>query len=285
MEWLIIIGTVIAFVAISMAKDEKKKNDFFERIETRKEDSQQRANTMFRNDKFAYNKFWYLEDDYNPNSLMSLNEQVLEKAETKNADYYKGSTIKDLGNWIYEDDSMLKTIITSTPQYFGYLELEKHRDKLPNSIFDYYHYSLDYYIKNNYRYYVENIPEYPFEEAKEFAIRAVTHSPEFYQRLPERFRSDKEVTNAFAKNTSNIRGDKKSVIESAVFENKNIAISGKLRKFSRSELITRINASKGQYVNSLDKSTNILIVGENPGVKLELAKKLNLIIIDEEDLS
>jgi NAD-dependent DNA ligase len=45
-----------------------------------------------------------------------------------------------------------------------------------------------------------------------------------------------------------------------------------------------IVSSKGKYVNSIDKTTNILVVGENPGNKLDLAKQLDLIIIKEADL-
>lgn len=284
MEWLIILGVMITFVVVSMSRDEKNRNDVFERINTRQENAQRFANSMFRNDKYAYNKFLYLDQDYNPNSILSLNEQVLEKAETKNAGFYNGSAINDLGNWIYEDDSMIKTIINLTPQYFNKLELDKYRSKLPNSIFHYYNYYLEYYIKNNFKFSVIKVPEYPYEEAKEFAIKAVGYTPEFYEKLPERLKGDKDVFRAFTGNTAKIRGNKEKVIQVVVFENKNVAITGKLVKFNKADLISLIVSSKGKYVNSIDKTTNILVVGENPGNKLDLAKQLDLIIIKEADL-
>lgn len=283
MEWLIIILIVIIFGSISVSRDEKKRNDVFEKINLRQENAHRYAR-MYRNDTHAYNKFLYLDQDYNPNSILSLNEQVLEKAATKNAGYYEGSAINDIGTWIYENDGMLETIIKTTPQYFKFLELEKYRSKLSKSIFHYYNVYLDYHIERGYKFFSTKIPEYPYEDAKEFVIRAIGHTPEFFGSLPDFLKDDKDVIRAFTGNSKDNRGNKDKSIKLAVFNNKNVAITGKLITFTKQELISLIVDSKGKYVNSLNKTTDILVVGENPGTKLELAKQTDLVIIDEQDL-
>ncbi len=70
-------------------------------------------------------------------------------------------------------------------------------------------------------------------------------------------------------------------------EEKSFVITGSLEKYTRSQAQNLIIEKGGIVQASVSKSTNYLIVGENPGSKLERAKKLGINIISEgefEDL-
>jgi len=61
-------------------------------------------------------------------------------------------------------------------------------------------------------------------------------------------------------------------------------VTGTLKRFSREEVKEFIQAHGGKVSESVSRNTNYLVVGENPGSKLERAKALNVPIISEEDL-
>jgi len=66
--------------------------------------------------------------------------------------------------------------------------------------------------------------------------------------------------------------------------NKSFAITGTLETMSRETAQARIRELGGILRNSLSKNTDFLVVGENPGSKLDKAKKLGIKIITEEKL-
>jgi DNA ligase (NAD+) len=61
-------------------------------------------------------------------------------------------------------------------------------------------------------------------------------------------------------------------------------ITGTLPTFSREAAKEFIEAHGGKVTDSVSKKTNYLVLGENPGSKLEKAKALGVKIISEEDL-
>lgn len=77
-------------------------------------------------------------------------------------------------------------------------------------------------------------------------------------------------------------GDK--IIENKNFLNKKIVVTGTLEKYNRNKIQSLIENSGGIWTSSVSKNTDIVIVGENPGLKYEKAKKLNIEIWNEEDL-
>lgn len=77
-------------------------------------------------------------------------------------------------------------------------------------------------------------------------------------------------------------GDK--IIENKNFLNKKIVVTGTLEKYNRNEIQSLIENSGGIWTSSVSRNTDIVIVGENPGLKYEKAKKLNIEIWNEEDL-
>jgi DNA ligase (NAD+) len=63
--------------------------------------------------------------------------------------------------------------------------------------------------------------------------------------------------------------------------NKNFVITGKLNKFSRSEIKSTILKYGGYSSENVTNNTDFLIIGESPGSKIEKAKKLKVNIINE----
>jgi DNA ligase (NAD+) len=74
------------------------------------------------------------------------------------------------------------------------------------------------------------------------------------------------------------------VYKANYFMNKNIALTGTLEKWSREEMFNLLSNLGGTINKSVTKKTSILIVGLNPGNKLEIAKKNNIEQINEKKL-
>ncbi len=63
---------------------------------------------------------------------------------------------------------------------------------------------------------------------------------------------------------------------------KTFVFTGTLKSFEREDVKNIIKQMGGNVSESISKKTDYLVVGENPGSKLEKAKELNIKIIDEE---
>lgn len=63
---------------------------------------------------------------------------------------------------------------------------------------------------------------------------------------------------------------------------KSFLITGTLQNYSRKEAETLIKQQGGRIVSQISKKTNYLIVGEDPGSKLDKARVFNVPILDEE---
>lgn len=61
-------------------------------------------------------------------------------------------------------------------------------------------------------------------------------------------------------------------------------VTGTLEGFSRDEVKDYIESYGGKVIESVSKSTTYLVLGENPGSKLEKARSLNIRIISEQEL-
>ncbi|MBP5301339.1 MAG: NAD-dependent DNA ligase LigA [Bacilli bacterium] len=68
------------------------------------------------------------------------------------------------------------------------------------------------------------------------------------------------------------------------FYNKNVVLTGVLKKYSRFEATNILKNNGAQVQTSVSKNTDIVVCGEKPGNnKLTMAQSLNIIIINEED--
>lgn len=68
------------------------------------------------------------------------------------------------------------------------------------------------------------------------------------------------------------------------FKDKICVISGTFKKYKRPELTKIIKELGGKITGSVSSKTDYLIVGENPGSKMDKAEQLNVEIIEEDDL-
>ncbi|MCX7947312.1 MAG: NAD-dependent DNA ligase LigA [candidate division WOR-3 bacterium] len=70
---------------------------------------------------------------------------------------------------------------------------------------------------------------------------------------------------------------------SSFFYNKKVVITGELSQFKREEALKLLETIGAIPSNSISKKTDYLIVGKNPGSKLEKAKEYRVKIINEEE--
>jgi len=68
-----------------------------------------------------------------------------------------------------------------------------------------------------------------------------------------------------------------------IFLGKAFVLTGSLDKLSRERAKERIKELGGRVLENINKNTDFLILGKNPGSKLEKAKKLNIEIINEKE--
>jgi len=69
-----------------------------------------------------------------------------------------------------------------------------------------------------------------------------------------------------------------------IFTNKKVVITGTLNKYSRNELTKILEDFGAKVSSSVSKNTDFLILGDNPGSKLEEANKYGIKIILEDEL-
>ena len=67
-----------------------------------------------------------------------------------------------------------------------------------------------------------------------------------------------------------------------VFKNKNVLVTGTLSSYKRDEVKELLDNLGANVVSSVSKKLDFLIVGSEPGSKLEKAQKLGVTILDEE---
>jgi DNA ligase (NAD+) len=75
-----------------------------------------------------------------------------------------------------------------------------------------------------------------------------------------------------------------TAIKKGIWTNKNICITGTFSQFTRDELKQKIELEGGLIVSQVSSNTDILLVGEKPGSKLDKAQNLGIKIILEKDL-
>lgn len=78
-----------------------------------------------------------------------------------------------------------------------------------------------------------------------------------------------------------VEGKKKTDERKKVFTGMTFVVTGTLQHFTREEAKTYIEQRGGKVTDSVSKKTHYVLVGENPGSKLEKARSLNVAVIDE----
>jgi DNA ligase (NAD+) len=65
------------------------------------------------------------------------------------------------------------------------------------------------------------------------------------------------------------------------FQGKTFVVTGTLSGFNRREAEARIKAMGGSVISSVTRKTDYLVAGESPGSKLEAARRLGTLVLDE----
>ena len=76
------------------------------------------------------------------------------------------------------------------------------------------------------------------------------------------------------KNLINIKYNNK--LPKGIYSNSKIVITGSFENFSRSEIEIKLRSLGGKVISSISKNTDFLIVGNEPGSKLDKAKGMNI---------
>ena len=78
--------------------------------------------------------------------------------------------------------------------------------------------------------------------------------------------------------------DNNGEFKETIFNNKNVLVTGTLEKYKRDEIKELLDNLGANVVGSVSKKLDFLIVGTDPGSKLEKAQNLGIRIIYEEEL-
>ncbi len=72
-------------------------------------------------------------------------------------------------------------------------------------------------------------------------------------------------------------------IKQTPLSGKSLVVTGTLGKMSREEAKEAVREAGGDWVSSVSKNTDYVVVGENPGSKVDKAEKLGVRILDEKE--
>lgn len=72
-------------------------------------------------------------------------------------------------------------------------------------------------------------------------------------------------------------------VQATALTGKSVVVTGTLEKLSREEAKEAVREAGGNWVSSVSKNTDYVVVGENPGSKATKAEKLGVKIIDEKE--
>jgi DNA ligase (NAD+) len=92
-----------------------------------------------------------------------------------------------------------------------------------------------------------------------------------------------EIIEKLRKAKVNFSSELKKVEEKEDFKNRTFVLTGKLAHFTRSRAKDIIEKFGGRVTSSVSGSTDVVVVGEDPGSKLEDAKKYNIRTVSEEE--
>jgi DNA ligase (NAD+) len=77
--------------------------------------------------------------------------------------------------------------------------------------------------------------------------------------------------------------EKEAVVQSKILSNLTFAVTGTLKNFTRDQIKQLVQSLGGQVTDSVSKSTDYVIVGDNPGSKLTKARNLGVKLLTEDE--
>ena len=135
---------------------------------------------------------------------------------------------------------------------------------------------LDFYCNSS----VDNLSKISFEELENIDSIGLIVA----QAIIDFFQNNNNsiiVKNCFTKGVS----IKKTIFnDSLKFAGEIFVITGSFNSYSRFQIKELLEKEGGRVTNSISSKTNFLIIGENPGAKLDKARKNNVKTINEDEL-
>ena len=141
---------------------------------------------------------------------------------------------------------------------------------------------------------IEHIGEVASKKICEtFGVEFYKHDPEEFYKIegfgPEMVKSIAEYVKVNKDKIEKLieliepKNPEKKEVENSPFSGKTIVLTGTMKK-PRGEIKELLESLGAHVTNSVSKKTDYLIVGEDPGSKLEKAKKLGVTILPEEEM-
>ena len=127
---------------------------------------------------------------------------------------------------------------------------------------------------------IENLQKASIEELDELDDIAEITATEIHNYFADEF--NKKELEALVSNFINIEIEE-TTIQEGYFAGKTVVLTGTLSSMGRSEAESIIESQGGSTTSSVTKNTNIVIVGENAGSKLEKARKFGTQIMFEDE--
>lgn len=106
--------------------------------------------------------------------------------------------------------------------------------------------------------------------------------PEIAESITHFFNNENNLEMLDQLKNQGIKIQKADTGKSDKLEGKTFVLTGELDKYTREEAKEKIESMGGRATSSVSDQTDYLVVGENPGKKLDEAKKSKVEIIDEE---
>jgi len=94
---------------------------------------------------------------------------------------------------------------------------------------------------------------------------------------------NRKIIDKLKKAGVNFSSEKRRVEERKAFAGKTFVLTGKLDDFSRNEARCIIEGFGGRVTSSVSRETDMVLAGEDPGSKLDDAKKFGIKIVSEEE--
>ncbi|MBC7334014.1 MAG: NAD-dependent DNA ligase LigA, partial [Actinobacteria bacterium] len=116
------------------------------------------------------------------------------------------------------------------------------------------------------------------EKINEIGPRIAQSVVTFFQQ-----KQNLEVIEKLRKAGVNFRSEVRKVEEKEEFKGKVFVLTGKLSSFTRDEATEIIERLGGRVTSSVSRSTDYVLVGEDPGSKLDAARRYGIRTINEEE--
>ena len=94
---------------------------------------------------------------------------------------------------------------------------------------------------------------------------------------------DKEHTKTLEALLKEVTPEKGNAKEGGALSGKTFVLTGTMEALSREEAEAKVRALGGKTSGSVSTKTDYVVLGENPGSKLDKAKQLGVVVLSEKD--